>query len=95
MTGTRNQCHVQADTQVDADQARCRRKVDDGQRRFRWPAWPDIHEETSTMTAIRSDLAMIDFSAGSNAAVERAVPLAATHGALLRLLHAFAAAAVA
>ena len=46
------------------------------------------------MTAIRSYVAVIDFSAGSNAAVERAVSLAATHGASLRLLHAFAVAAV-
>lgn len=46
------------------------------------------------MTAIRSYAAATDFSPGSNAAVERAVPLAATHGASLRLLHALAVAAV-
>ena len=46
------------------------------------------------MTAIRSYVAATDLSPGSNAAVERAVSLAATHGASLRLLHAFAVAVV-
>ena len=46
------------------------------------------------MTAILSYWAATNFSPGSNAAVERAVPLAATHGASLRLLHALAVAAV-
>ena len=46
------------------------------------------------MTAIRSYLAATNFSPGSNAAVERAVSLAATHCASLRLLHAFAVVAV-
>ena len=46
------------------------------------------------MTTIRSLAAATDLSTGSNAAVERAVQLAATHGASLRLLHAFAVAAV-
>ena len=57
-------------------------KSDDDQRRFRCPEWPDTHEETSTTTAIRSTVAATDFSAGSNAAVERA--------ASLRLLRAIA-----
>ena len=47
------------------------------------------------MTAIRSYWAATNFSPGPNAAVERAVSLAATRGASLRLLHAFAVAAVA
>ena len=46
------------------------------------------------MTAIRSSVAATDFSAGQSATVERAVSLAATLGASLRLLHAFAVAAV-
>ena len=46
------------------------------------------------MMAIRSYMAATDFSPGSNAAVERAVSLAVTHGASLRLLHAFTVAAV-
>lgn len=41
------------------------------------------------MTTIRSIVVATDFSAGSDAAVERAVLLAAAHGAALRLLHAF------
>lgn len=41
------------------------------------------------MTNIHSIAAATDFSPGSNAAVERAVQLAVTHGASLRLLHAF------
>ena len=65
-----------------------------GERRFTWPAGLDSHEEISTMTAIRRIVAVTDFSPGQHAAVERAVVLAATHGASLRLLHAFAVAAV-
>lgn len=41
------------------------------------------------MTTIRSIVAATDFSPGSDAAVERAVQLAAAHGASLCLLHAF------
>ena len=70
------------------------KKVEHSERRFTWPAGLDGHEEISTMTAIRSYLAATHFSPGSNAAFERAVSLAATHGASLRLLHAFAVAAV-
>ena len=94
MTCTRPQCNAKTDAQVDADQARCRRKADDEQRRFTWPVGLDTHEDISTMTAIRSYVAATDFSPGSNAALERAVSLAATHGASLRLLHGFAVAAV-
>ena len=46
------------------------------------------------MTAIRRIVAVTDFPPGQHAAVERAVVLAATHSASLRLLHAFAVAAV-
>ena len=41
------------------------------------------------MSNIRSIVVATDFSAGSRAAVERAVHLAQIHGASLRLLHAF------
>lgn len=41
------------------------------------------------MTTIRSIVAATDFSPGANAALDRAVQLAAVHGASLRLLHAF------
>ena len=41
------------------------------------------------MTPIHNIVVATDFSPGSNAAVDRAVLLAQTHGASLRLLHAF------
>jgi universal stress protein E len=41
------------------------------------------------MTTIHGIVAATDFSPGANAAVERAVQLAAAHGASLHLLHAF------
>ena len=41
------------------------------------------------MTTIRSIVAATDFSAGSQAAMERALQVALAHGASLRLLHAF------
>jgi nucleotide-binding universal stress UspA family protein len=51
-------------------------------------AQPDPWKEP-IMTPIQSILAATDFSTGSLAAVERAAQLAQTHGASLRLLHAF------